>query len=213
MGLLVIQAAPPPVVNLAGHMRNWLTRNGMPVRDFSTSFGVPDGASGRSAAGHALPGQVFIGPRSQRDVQSVAARYGKRGPLTSAQLEALRVMMHEGIHQMRYGRGEGVAGRYEEAATEAMTQDLLPIFTRKMYGHRIAGAGDRFMDVGTDYEGDVKNLRQLSVFGSGSKKFTDYGARAWRRNFTHATDEERERLSAIAAQARVAWGQRNGRAR
>lgn len=190
-------------------MRNWLSRNGMPVRDFNTSYGVPQGGETMQANGYAIPGQVFIDPRAQGRMNSVAARYGTRGRLTQAQIEALGTMMHEGIHQMRYGRSDGTnPGPFEEGATEAVAQDLLPIFVRQMYGHRMPGAVKRDQTWGLAYEGDVKNLRQLSVFGSGAKKFSDHAARAWRRNFSHATLEERERLAGLAMQARIAWGQR-----
>jgi hypothetical protein len=205
--------------DLGGHMHNWLQRVGYPVRGYTTQYGVPEGANASTADAWALPGQVYINPKMAKRVDSAAARLGKRGRLNQAQIQALNVLMHEGVHQMRFGRNPegytggqalGSPGGYEEAATEAVTQDLLPIFTAKMYGHKMPGA--RHVDrPGGTYAEHVQNLRQLSTFGSGSKVFTDRAARVWRRNFLHADVAERQRLAAEATQARVAWGQRTGR--
>ena len=204
--------------DLGGHMYNWLQRVGFPVRDFTTEYGNLGGP--QTASGYALPGRVGIDPRLRGDLDSVAARLGTRGKLTKQQIEALRVLTHESVHQMRYGRTPEVAvggsavgtpGGYEEAATEAVTQDLLPIFTAKMYGDRLPGARKRAATDGLAYGEHVNNLRQLSVFGSGAKKYTDYNARVWRRSFLHADAAKRQELVDQATQARVAWGQTSGR--
>jgi hypothetical protein len=205
--------------DLGGHMYNWLQRVGFPVREYTTQYGIPQGGDARAADAWASPGQVYINPKMAKRVDSAAARFGKRGRLNQAQLQAIQVLMHEGVHQMRYGRNPegytggqalGSPGGYEEAATEAVTQDLLPIFAAKMYGHKMPGA--RHVDrSGGTYADLVQNLRQLSTFGSGSKTFTDRNARVWRRNFLHADATQRQELVNQAMQARIAWGQTSGR--
>lgn len=210
----MIVDAPPPVVELSGHVRNWLTRSGFPVRDFSTRYGSPLGGSS-TAHGQALPGEVYIGQGASPALTTAAARLGRRGRLSNPQVEALGTLMHEGLHQMRYGRNpEGYTDRepfspsgYEEAATEAVTRDLMPLFLREMYGDR----RNQRDNLSTAYEPRVQNVRQLSVFGSGAKSWNDYKARVWRRDLLHASTDDRAAMIGRAQQARVAWGSRTGR--
>jgi hypothetical protein len=205
--------------DLGGHMHNWLQRVGYPVRGFTTEYGVPTGGA-PTADGYSLPGKVSINPRLRRGLDGAAARLGARGRLTQQQIDALRVLAHESLHQMRYGRNPegytggqaiGTPGGYEEAATEAVAQDLLPIFTAQMYGHKMPSADAREFTSPIAYDEQVNNLRQLSTFGSGSKKFSDYNARVWRRNFLHADAARRQELVNEATQARIAWGARTRR--
>jgi hypothetical protein len=182
------------------------------VRQFSSTTAA---AGPAGSAGYAAPGQVIIDPSYQGKVNSVAARLGKRGRMSFDQLDGLRTMMHEALHQMRFGRDPGVVENsrmnqggsrwFEEGATEAITQDLLPIFARQMYGDSLA---DKSITV---YDAPVRNVRQLSVFGSGSKNAQDYKARVWRRSFLHADANTRRDMVAKAQQARVVWGQKAGR--
>lgn len=194
-------------------MQNWLARVGFPVRDFTVDYGNFD------HGGLAAPGKITINEAALRGpLEQVAGRLGKRGRLSFDQTTALGTMMHEALHQMRYGRtpefydghqNMGSPGWYEEGAAEAITQDLLPIFTAKMYGHRLNGPG-RFPNQ-TAYPGAVNNVRQLSTFGSGAKKFTDRKARVWRRTFLHSDADERQRMIQSATSARAEWGKRTGR--
>jgi hypothetical protein len=139
--------------------------------------------------------------------------------LNDNQVEALRILLHENLHQMRYGRtpdfyggdAQGTPGGYEEAAAESVTQDLLPIFTAKMYGMRLPSAPLRDAAGRTAYAPQVRNLRQLSVFGSGAGDYTKRPARVWRRTFLHADANERMRMVSDAQSKRVAWGKRTGR--
>jgi hypothetical protein len=195
--------------DLHGHMQNWLARVGFPVRQSDFSYGIP-GDTGQNA-GVAHPGHVFISQKQRGLMNGVAARWGKRGALDDRQVEALRVLMHENLHQMRYGRGNGQIDPYEEAATESVTQDLLPIFTAKMYGSRLNSAPMRALLDGTDYPGETKNLRQLSRFGSGAADYTKRPARVWRRTFLHADADTRLNMVNQATAARVEWGKRAGR--
>jgi hypothetical protein len=198
-------------------MQNWLARVGFPVRPSTFAFsGAPD-ATGHAA--YANPGATMIGQGLRKNLNSAAARLGKRGALDEEQVAALRVLLHENLHQMRYGRtpefyqgaAPGTPGGYEEAATEAVTQDLLPIFTAKMYGSRMNSAPIRELLDGTDYPGQTKNLRQLSRFGSGAADYTKRPARVWRRTFLHADADGRQRMVDQATAARVEWGKRTGR--
>lgn len=182
-------------------MYNWLSRNGYPVRQFT----MGTGSTTPGAAGNATPGQVLLDPEYARKVNSAAARLGKRGRMNLAQFDGLRVLMHEALHQMRYGRGDGSVDPFEEGATEAATQDLLPIFARQMYGDSLA---DKSI---TAYGPQLRNVRQLSVFGSGAKRYQDYKARVWRRQFLHADSDGRTQMADKARAARVEWGKRTGR--
>lgn len=184
-------------------MYNWLSRNGYPVRQFTM------GTEPQERPASAAPGSVSVSPLTQRSLNSAAARLGKRGRLTSAQWDALGALMHEGLHQMRFGRTPDVAGSepmkpgnarwYEEGATEAASRDLLPIFARQMYGDAVNAP---FMQTG--YPGAVRNVRQLSVFGSGAKTYRDYKARVWRRQFLHADADGRKKMVDDATAARGA---------
>jgi hypothetical protein len=196
--------------DLGGHMYNWLSRNGFPVRQYQTNMAPPEGFAAGSNSGWAQPGRVYLDPKVHVGLKGAAARLGKRGPIRRGEANALQVLMHEGLHQMRYGRSpdqftdpDGKPGSqlwYEEGATEAATADLLPIFVRQMYGDRFGG------HTNTAYPDQLQNVRQLSVFGSGAKKFKDYKARVWRRSFLHADPNGRQRMveEAHANQARVA---------
>ncbi len=205
---------------LAGHLQNWLARVGYPVRDFQMApiFGTPmEGGAGASAA-LSTPGKIDFNKAYMPDIRSAAGRYGKRGKLNEKQLRGLKLLLHEGLHQMRYGRTpedvySSQEGRdWEEGATEAATQDLIPILAAQLYGHKMLGAdtrmayGDRPL-----YEPLTRHVRQMSVFGSKAKKYTDYEARVWRRKFHHADGASRRQMANQAHQARIEWGKRTGR--
>ncbi len=198
--------------DLSAHMQNWLARVGFPVQASQFAYSSDPSMTG----GYATPGAVYVSQRKRKSLNSVAARWGKRGALDDNQIEALRILLHENLHQMRYGRtpdfyqghAPGTAGGYEEAATEAVTQDLLPIFTAKMYGARLPNAQLRTALQGTDYPGQTKNIRQLSVFGSNAKNYMARPARVWRRTFLHSDPDERMRMVNEATAARVQWGKR-----
>lgn len=215
-----VTPVPDNVNNLAGHVRNWLAQVGFPVRDFRVSYddviNMPDA--------YAQAGVVGFGLRGRPGIESLAARYGRRGRLDPQQIEASRQVLHEGVHQMQWGRNSysGQADgqvydpssgplMWEEAAAEAVARDLLPIFTAKMFGHKLPPAQVREARDPGEYPHQVKALRQLSVFGSGAGKWNQRPARVWRRQFLHAEPVVRDRMREKAIAARVEWGRRTGR--
>jgi hypothetical protein len=126
-------------------------------------------------------------------------------------VQALEVATHEALHQMRFGRTQDVYAspqgrRWEEGATQAAARDMLPIITAKLFGDRLPGASSRDFMQPTTYPGLVQNIRQLSVFGSGAKRFTDHAARVWRRSFLHADEDQRQAMATAAQQARMQLG-------
>lgn len=215
-----LNAVPPNVAYLNNVVAKFLTGHGFPVRDYSVG-GI--GTRDSRAAGEAMPGQVFFSDAMRPELARLGAyaRKGRRGNqvfLGPGEYDAMNVALHEGLHQMRFGRTPGVYGSiaeigtpggYEEAAAEAVTQDLLPIFALKQYGTRMPGATSP--DRRSAYHGKVKQFRQLSTFGSGAGKFTDRPARVWRRSFLHADANKRQEMIDAATAARIAWGQRTGR--
>jgi hypothetical protein len=211
---------PPPVNELAAHTRNWLTQVGFPVRDFSVAYGdvpnMPDA--------YAQAGVVGFGPAGRPGIESLAARYGTRGRLDQGQVRAARQLLHEGLHQMQWGRnphsgqadgqvhdpGSGPLS-WEEGAAEAVARDLLPIYTARLYGHRMPPARVREERDPGDYPHQVKAVRQLSVFGSGAGKWNTRPARVWRRQFLHAEPAVRDQMREQAMAARAEWARRTGR--
>lgn len=213
-------ALSPPidVPTLLGHVRNFLVQHGNPVRDYGLGELFSQGLAGQvQGNGAAVPGVVDFPPPIRKTLAGLGDRYGQRGRLRPRDLEALRVAVHEGVHQMRYGRTPEVyvsqQGRdIEEGVSEAMTQDLLPILTRKLFGHRMPGAKERLaMGDLPGYDPLVTDVRQLSVFGSGARTFTDPAARRWRRQLLHADGAARQSMVDQARQVRIAWGERTGR--
>lgn len=201
------------------HVFNFLTQNGYPVAPYTTGvkpYPDPPGVT-TNAVAFATPGEVNWTPQYVAALESLAKRLGKRGRLRPGQLGTASNALHEGIHQMRYGRtpsvnsGDrntpGTGAYWEEAATDAAAADLLPIFAAKMFGHRVPSLDDAPLAYGDH----VTNLRQLSVFGSGAKNYKGYKARVWRRQFSHADAETRQRMADEAMQKRIVWGQRTGR--
>jgi len=215
-----VTPVPAQVNDLAANVRNWLAQVGFPVRDFRVSYedviNMPDAYS--------QAGVVGFGPRGRPGIESLAARYGRRGRLNQQQVGAARQMLHEGLHQMQWGRnpysGQAAGQVYdpasgpiswEEGATEAVARDLLPVFTAKMFGSKLPSAKLReARDLG-EYPQQVKALRQLSVFGSGAGKWNQRPARVWRRQFLHAEPAMRDQMREKAMSARTEWGKRTGR--
>lgn len=205
---------------LLGNLRNFISRHGYPVRDYSMEpiFGT-EAAEGTPAGsvGLSLPGEVDFSPSVVEQLRTVQARYGRRGRLTPKQVAALTTATHEALHQMRYGRTPTDVyatqqGRdFEEGATEADTQDIMPSITAALFGHRMPSQRMRALTEQPSYPGLVQNIRQLSVFGSGAGTYTDRAARVWRRSFLHADGAERQAMADAAMQKRLAYGERTGR--
>lgn len=197
---------PTDVAALVGHARNWLGRNGFPLpptRVIADPASHPAGDRGGFA--WAQPGEVaFEGAGA--DVASLASRYGKRGRLNDRQTYAAQTVLHELIHQMRYGRTpdfyrspEEGPGWWEEAATEATARDLLPNFTRELFGHRLRNTA-QFQ--GNDYDDRTTYLRRLSGAAAlNPKGWRGIPARQYRRTFSHATPEDRELMARAAQEA------------
>lgn len=201
-----MQAVPAqPVETLAGHVRNFVTQRGFPVVPFEVVDGISAGAS-QDADGLALPGRVSFSQAARGGVEAAARRYGKRGRLNDRQVEGLRLMLHETLHQMQYARNpkdyhgsDTGDGFWEEAATEAVTQDLLPILTRSLYGHRMPPAGRTAAEAhvaGDSYAGRLRSMRQASTILSGSGNYQDYGARRARADFLRAPADVRNGMLA-----------------
>lgn len=197
---------------LAGHVQNFLGQHGFPVRPFTLSE-QPHGEEMSWARGRALPGEVTLSGQTMAGVKRAAGRYGRRGRLSPEEIEGLEVLLHEGVHQMRYGRTPDFYGSrfeghgfWEEAATQAVARDLLPILTRKLFGHRMPRparvASDDYR-AGEMYPGGVRSVRQMSTIGTRSKHFQTWAARDWRRRFSHATPEERDRMRIAVEQIRA----------
>lgn len=203
----------PPLTQaqFVGHMANWLRRNGFPIRDTQV---MPDAElQARRALGNqghyafALPGVVAF-DQAGPDVANVAARYGRRGRLNTRQLAGAQVALHELIHQMRYGRTPDFytdtnsgPGWWEEAATEAAARDLMPNFTRELFGHRMPQVEQY---AGSNYDDRTHYLRRLSAAAApNAKGWRGIPARQWRRAFSHATPEQRDAM-ARAVQALIA---------
>lgn len=222
MGGERVVAVQPQVAALSQNIYHWLTRNGFPVRDFTVQYGTPDWAQ-TTDIGNAAPGEVYISPTEAGTLGAVAARRRLGKGLNERQIDAVRVLMHEQLHQMRYGRtpdvygsgsrDAGTPGGYEEGATEAVTRDLLPIFINRMFGgESFPGAPVPLNgETGAAYPQQVTNVRQMSTFGSGAKSYKDRAARVWRRQFLHADEATRQQMVQQASAARAAWGQRTGR--
>lgn len=203
---------PAPAADVPAFMASlthFLNRSGFSPRDFTVG-----GISGTSLApgrigrgGVALPGRVDFGPGVLGSVQAAAIRMGRRGPLNQRQIRGIRTGLHEGLHQVRYGRTPEVATAnvaWEEGVTDAVTRDLLPIAARKLYGRQMMGTRRRERRIGPQqFDAEVRNIRQLSVFGSGAGRWEDYKARAWRGRFQRAEQGERQKMhdAALAAQA------------
>lgn len=197
----------PAAITLTQTVYNWLGQHGFPVTPYQSVEGAAS-ADNRSSAS-ADPGMIYWTPGYSTLLESLASRLGRRGRLTTGQIEAARVALHEGIHQMRFGRTPGVyqgdytqpgTGAYwEEASTDAVARDLLPIFTAQIFGHKLNP-----QTITDSYDLQVTNLRQLSVYGSGSKNYRTYKARVWRRSFNHADQATREQMANAAMQVRQA---------
>lgn len=204
-------ALSPAAITFGGHVQNFLGQHGYPVLPYTSHVEAPR-TPGSTHVAWAHPGRVNWAPDYVAALEKVANRWGKRGRLTPKQVDTVRVALHEGIHQMRYGRTPGVfegdatkpgtGAYYEEASTEAAARDLLPIFTAKMFGHRIPNADA----VTGDYQTETQNFRHLSVFGSGAKNYKQQKARAWRRTFNHADAATRQQMAEAAMKARIASG-------
>jgi len=207
--------APPNVAHFDQVVARFLTNHGFPVRDYTT------GAPQNQHTGLARPGEVAYSPEMNKTIARLGAhaRKGKRRRLNGNEQEAMRLALHEGLHQMRYGRTPefydggtalGTVGGYEEGATEAVAQDLLPIIARKRFGHLMPGY-ESVERAFTAYPEQTWNVRQLSTFGSGAKSYRDRKARVWRRTFLHSDPDARARMIEQANSARAEWGKRSGR--
>lgn len=210
-------ALTPAAIAFGGHVQNFLGQHGYPVAPYTTNVReYPDLAAPPTKA-WATPGRVNWSPSYASALEAIAAKWGKRERLTAKQVDTIRIALHEGIHQMRYARtpelfrGDsatpGTGAYFEEASTEAAARDLLPIFTAKMFGHRIPNQDA----VTGSYDAETQNLRHLSVFGSGAKDSKAYAARVWRRTFNHADAATRQQMAAAAMQKRAVWGKETGR--
>lgn len=206
--------------DLAQHTYNFLHQHGYPVAQYSTRFLPQPLSSGRIAQAVTLHdgSQPWLEFGPDSGVNELAARMGTRGRLNERQLRGANTLLHEGLHMMRVPRGghaittEDVGGvgsaRYwEEAATEAVARDLLPHFTRKMFGDRLPNVPQ----YRPGYQDNVRHLRQLSTFGSGGGKWQSVPARQWRRTFQHSDYATKQQMVDQAMAARAEWGQRTGR--
>jgi hypothetical protein len=211
-------AAAVPPAELVGHASNWLQRQGFDVGHptLTLTHGtadtvVADDAGKRwtavgFAVASAVPGRVIFSD-DRTAIRSLADRYGHRGRLTPAQVDAARVLLHEELHQLGTRSGASEADRsLEEGAVEQVARDLLPRFTAELFGHRLHPK-----DEPRSFDAEARHVQVLSVFGSGASRWTRRAAVAWRADLIRAGAGERRAMVAAALRARDAWGARTGR--
>lgn len=188
--------------DFGGNLRNWLARVGyaMPATapGFSFDWGQP-GATSTAAQG------IRFSPKWQKDVEGLSSRYGTRGAMNQSQLETLRIMLHEMLHQPLeqreptwYGGATPDQRLWEEAAAEQSAQDLLPAAAKQLFGyHYVPGKSPYTVRESTgDRAGRQTALRQWSTLSSGSRNFQDHAARVARRNFLNASTSDRAQMLA-----------------
>lgn len=229
--------------DLGGHLANWLRRVGYNVQtpkevvfvddfgDFTTTIpGEDEPSSANDPRVGALSGAmgVHIGPSWQPSVSRLAQLYGDRNrPMDQADLDAVDLLNHELIHQLRVKDGGWAPGYttddllWEEAAAQQAADDLRAAVAKQMFGHtykkpRMPKWPDRHEDVrraqsNPDRRDRQIAYRQLSVFGSGAGKYTDRDARLWRRKFANVGGDERARMIQEATNRRLEWGKKTGR--
>lgn len=204
---------PQPVNTLAQHTYNFLHQRGFPILPFRVgSIDLPSGTGARVTM---APGQQpLMSFAPDTDIESLAGRVGTRAPLNNTQLTAANRLLHEGLHMMAFARdphafndGASVGSRrfWEDAAVESVARDLMPHYTRQMFGHKM-----RVPKNGEAYGQRVRMLRQLSTFGSGAPNWRHPTARRWRNQFLAAPDRRQQMLDS-ATEARARWGQETGR--
>jgi hypothetical protein len=134
--------------------------------------------------------------------------------------------MHEFLHQPLmhrepdwYGAATNDQRLWEEAAAEQGANDLLPAAARQLFGHVARPAGPdvpvglkvkmrkpkaRVNPAVADRAERERAYQQLSVFGSGAKRYEDRAARQWRRAFLNASTTDRQRMESEALAMRGA---------
>lgn len=194
-----------------GNLFNWLNAQGYAIpQKFTVGFGDARGNRGFSnSAG------VQFSEAERPNVEALASRYGRRGPIDPRLQSTLSLMIHEALHQSTAQREPGFwdtegadTREWEEAAVEQSARNLLPAAMKQMFGARF---NEQDYAVPTFFQQPVKAFRQLSTFGSGAKSYKDRSARLWQRQFQQGDVATRRQMLDQANAARAAWGQRTGR--
>jgi len=204
----MIAAAPPalpPPLPFDQRIASFLHARGNPVSQYQRNA-IEDPASfGARGGGKALPGKVDYSGFARRAVLAAERRMAARrgAPVNQLQLYGLHVGLHEGLHQMRFGRTPEVAEAnlaWEEGATDAVARDLLPLAARRFFGHRMMPTRRReALTPERSYDQEVGNIRAISVALSGARRYEDIAARRKRREMLHADADQRRVLAEQAA--------------
>lgn len=222
---MALAAVPPQ--ELLNHSSNYLERIGFPVGRAPLAFAPADALPG-AAASSARGGITFYGPGPAAGLRELADRYGTRGRLSDRAVDTAHTVIHELVHRIGHRgwyagwtcepgaaacvwtwTGARALGQtlawWEEAAADAVALDVLPHYTRTLFGHRLRS------EQPPAYGPRVRQLRVLSVFGSGGRTWRSAEATGWRSRLVMADYPLRAAMLARAMRERVAWGQREGR--
>lgn len=191
--------------DFGGHLRNFLARVGYSVPQVPMGFGEAGGGN-RAISDR---DRIEFRTSEQPTIEALSSRYGRRGQLGREDQQALRLMLHELMHQPLmsrepdwYGNQAPDSRLWEEAAAEQASRDVLPAVLRQMFGSHFDESAYRAPD---DYGRRVKAYQQLSVIGSGARKHQDRAARVWRRRYVNESTAGRQRMMDEANAARASW--------
>lgn len=226
---LAIAAAPAgavPVQELVGHSINWVEVQGFRIGQTQAEVvdSVADARAEYEANGWGadnVPGarsgkdgiKFYAG--FARETRSLADRYGARGPLTWGQAEAARVVLHEVLHREglddyyedddreRVALGHPMSW-WEEAVTEAVTLDLLPEYSREIFGARLRRGVVDELGSGV-YAERMRIVRQMSRFATGTRGWDNPHARFWRAQLMRGSYTQRAAMIEDAYSVRVHW--------
>jgi hypothetical protein len=170
---------------------------------------VPAGSSGSSGVAF----YDWVAP----EVRGLAEKYGKvRGALNYREIDAASTIVHELLHRVGMKdyynddrREKIVLGHsmsyWEEAATEAVTMDLLPKYTAQLFGDKLSQGEIEEINITSVYRERMVIIRQMSRFATGSPNYKHPRAYHWRSDFLVASYPERAKMLKDAYQIRVAW--------
>lgn len=192
--LMPVSAQAVPVAELVHTSATWLQHNGFPVDNSSAvqvvdSFLEVDEKSMKNedylTAAYAMPGKIVFGPASGWQVQKLAWQYGKRKKkLDDEQVYGAHVLLHEVIHSIGFKvwyneHVTDVDRFYEEGIVDQVSADLMPAYLKQIFNFKVKGVQHSTIS----YKAEARQVRILSVFGSGAKNYKAYAARKWRVKF------------------------------
>jgi hypothetical protein len=197
-------------------LADWLTnRAGYAMPDPNVGFSFSDAIEGATSTHDR---GIIFSREWEPEVKRLSGRFGRRGQLGKRDMSTLKTVLHEMLHQPLvhrepdwYGTASNGERLWEEAAAVQAADDLLPAAARQLFGHRAMPArpdaprGARVNLRRTQQKPQVDPLvadrtererayQQLSVFGSGAKRYTDPVARRWRRDHLNASTAIRNQM-------------------